>query len=380
MTRDAYADEVTRIRPPEDGIVSSGRGLGFVGELWMGAVTGGKQVQADRLNRGRTYARAGRVRNLRVTPGFVTAEVAASDWFPVSIRLRTFDDAEWGVVRELLGARLATIAALLEHHVPRDFLEALGARGVRLVPTPGELEGDCSCADFAHPCAHTAAVHAVLAEALDGDPFLLLTLRGRTPEHLLAELRRSWGDDAPIRVAEARGDEEIGATELEHQPIGVPLAFVLKAAEQVSMGLRALGPPPGQVDLLRPLSPLYEAGAAIALEVALRESAPKAPKRRPPPSDAVSLRPQAEPRETGPRSFPPRPVPEDTMSQVPAVPADLTERVVNALAELGSAKSKDLADKIGVDMLLVREELISLEALGIVYRTGQTRGTRWWLG
>ena len=63
-----------------------------------------------------------------------------------------------------------------------------------------------------------------------------------------------------------------------------------------------------------------------------------------------------------------------------SAPADLTERVVNVLAELGSAKSKQIADRIDQEPLVVGAELIELERLGIVYRTGQTRGTRWWLG
>ena len=35
---------------------------------------------------------------------------------------------------------------------------------------------------------------------------------------------------------------------------------------------------------------------------------------------------------------------------------------------------------LDVPVLVVRQELLDLEKLGIVYRTGQTRGTRWWLG
>ncbi|MGH8898718.1 MAG: SWIM zinc finger family protein, partial [Egibacteraceae bacterium] len=37
----------------------------------------------------------------------------------------------------------------------------------------------CSCPDYANPCKHVAAVHYVLAQTFDADPFLLPTLRGR---------------------------------------------------------------------------------------------------------------------------------------------------------------------------------------------------------
>lgn len=61
-------------------------------------------------------------------------------------------------------------------------------------------------------------------------------------------------------------------------------------------------------------------------------------------------------------------------------PEPLTEELVNRLSEVDCARSQDLADQIGASVLEVRQELIELERLGIVYRTGNTRGTRWWLG
>ena len=58
----------------------------------------------------------------------------------------------------------------------------------------------------------------------------------------------------------------------------------------------------------------------------------------------------------------------------------LTEKLVDLLAEMKSAKSSELAGRLDVDKRAVRNELIALEKLGIVYRTGATRGTRWHLG
>ena len=53
---------------------------------------------------------------------------------------------------------------------------------------------------------------------------------------------------------------------------------------------------------------------------------------------------------------------------------------MDLLAELESAKSKTLSERLDAPMLQIRQELLELEKLGIVYRTGQTRGTTWWLG
>ncbi|HYF94033.1 MAG TPA: SWIM zinc finger family protein [Symbiobacteriaceae bacterium] len=62
--------------------------------------------------------------------------------------------------------------------------------GVRLLPVSArELTTTCSCPDWANPCKHVAAVFYQLAAAFDADPFLLLQLRGRDREALLAEIR-----------------------------------------------------------------------------------------------------------------------------------------------------------------------------------------------
>ena len=59
----------------------------------------------------------------------------------------------------------------------------------------------------------------------------------------------------------------------------------------------------------------------------------------------------------------------------------LTEKLVNTMADSGAPwKAKALAKKVKVDPLLVRNELLALEALGVTYRTGKTRGTTWYLG
>jgi uncharacterized Zn finger protein len=371
-------DDAARGRPPDDGIMLSGRPSGFIGEQWANAVAGVRGVLPDRLARGRTLARGSRVRGLLVTPGIASGEVVVGETFAASVRVRTFDEPEWSIIRSTLLERLSSVAALLERRLPTELMKVLESRRIRLLPRPDEIEGDCTCSDYAHPCAHVAAIHAVLADALDGDPFLLLTLRGRAPEQILGSLRRAWGDDAPVRAFEGRAEEDLPAGGFETSPLPLPdLHFSLNRAETPAVGLRALGPPPGQMEVLRALTPLYEAGSAAALEIAVRDQSDAREVRR---IDAAPSSPPV----SGVRRASLPPAVEDSMAKIiersQAAAPDLTERVVNVLAELGSAKSKDIADKIDQEPLVVRAELIELERLGIVYRTGQTRGTRWWLG
>ena len=66
-----------------------------------------------------------------------------------------------------------------------------------------------------------------------------------------------------------------------------------------------------------------------------------------------------------------------------ATPVDtaLTERLVEAMAaETKPWKARDLAKQLEADHLDIRAELVELEELGVVFRTGRTRGTRWHLG
>jgi hypothetical protein len=57
----------------------------------------------------------------------------------------------------------------------------------------------------------------------------------------------------------------------------------------------------------------------------------------------------------------------------------LTERILASLGDSPGTKTSDLAERLGSDQLVIRNELMSLEKRGTVRRTGQTRGTRWFL-
>jgi len=57
-----------------------------------------------------------------------------------------------------------------------------------------------------------------------------------------------------------------------------------------------------------------------------------------------------------------------------------TEDLVNMLAEHDKVSTSELGAFLSLPARQVREELIELEKLGIVYRTGSRRGTRWHLG
>ena len=166
-------------------------------QRWISALE--RVVNSGRLNRGRTYARAGQVLSLDEVGGVVKARVQGTRPQPykVTIKLKPLSDRQWDRVIDALSGQALFAAQLLAGEMPQEIDAVFAAAGSSLFPsTEGELETECSCPDWANPCKHVAATHYILAEQLDEDPFLLFRLRGRTQEQVMAALRR-----APQRYA-----------------------------------------------------------------------------------------------------------------------------------------------------------------------------------
>lgn len=385
------------------GIRASGRPLGALAKRWLRVLDSTEERHKGRVRRGKMLARSGHVQSLDIAPGTVYADVDDNGvlYRPV-LRVRTYDEDEWRAVLDLLGQRLELLALLLEGDVDAAFLETLRRAGVELYPDPSEIDGDCDCGDYAVPCVHGAAVHHLLAEALEADPMLLLALRGRPREQLIAEFRRTWGDTSVSPSQEGNTEEPAPTGDWFSPPTPLSsMTFRFPTSSHVP-GMVELGPLPGDGDLLGALAPLYEAGADAARDLALAEL-PNAPKRR-------RVRPQ---RPVGATEVPAElpaeptlevvvqaPVPASTVvteAPGPSEPAEdsgfdddaefldeeeeLGEALVNVLAEADYGMStRALAEMVGERSTKVRKELLELETLGVISRTGSTRATRWWLG
>ena len=170
-----------------------------------------------RLTRGRSYARSGQVLNLEVAAGLVSASVQGSRVKPykVSIGLRALSERDWRRAEEALTEQALFLATLLAGEMPHDIEEVFETCKLSLFPAArGDLVSQCSCPDYANPCKHIAATYYILAEAFDEDPFLILAWRGRTKEHLLANLRL------------LRQDEETDASVAPSRSPAVAMALV----------------------------------------------------------------------------------------------------------------------------------------------------------
>ncbi len=222
-----------------------------------------------RRGRGVAFARAGRAHDLRVLPGRLTGRVQGKLATPhtVALTVPTLDDAAWEALITSVTGQARHSVRLLSGQTPDGLAEELDAVGVHLFPQGEEVAVESSEAD-AHPTPASAwAVIEAAAEALEHDPFMLLRLRGRGREQLLAELaerRRGSSGPAGVPVPDGMAGTAPRAPLPTFRPLEVP--------QESPLAVR--GDPPGWtggVSAADLLGPLTERAAAWAEQV--REAA-----------------------------------------------------------------------------------------------------------
>ncbi len=254
------------------------------GQAWVDALEQRARLDPNRLPRGRTYAHSGAVGELVLAPGEARAQVQGRRRRPydVRVRVRAFADDEWDRVLDAISAQLGRAAALLDGDLPPEVAADVAGAGLDLLPGGGEVGPRCTCPDDADPCKHSAAVCYLVADALDADPFVVLLLRGRTREQVLAGLRsrrrgqrpdRAGLPDAAAPTGAAEADEDGGldaraafATAPSAEPIPVPPMPPNRPGLPAAL---PVDPPPGRAALRDDLLALAADAAARAWQLAV---------------------------------------------------------------------------------------------------------------
>jgi uncharacterized Zn finger protein len=189
------------------------------GNAWIKAMRD-TSLDEQPLRQGRKYAHAGRVGTITVSPGRIAAPVYGLDGTPYRtvVHVEQLTDAEWGRFLDQVAAKAGHIAALLDKDMPHDLVAAAEDAGVRLLPGLGDLEPECGCPGWEHPCEHAAALCFQASWLLDEDPFVLLLMRGRGRPELVGELQ---GRNAP-RSPGTGQDQAARATSAGTEPDGRP--------------------------------------------------------------------------------------------------------------------------------------------------------------
>ncbi len=174
-----------RLRRKEGAVAES-----WVALAWFARVEG--LAEEKQRAEGLSYARGGQTTRLTAAPGEVRASVVGRQpgAYDVRIRVRQFPADLWSRVVSTMGSQALYAAKLLAGQLPQSVERVFADVGETLVPTGEDLDLSCTC-DVEDPCCkHIVCVAALLAEQLDGDPFLLFTLRGLDGESFLERLQR----------------------------------------------------------------------------------------------------------------------------------------------------------------------------------------------
>ncbi len=272
-----YDFEPTRPIETDQGIKARSKRGDFVKNWWATRWIRAMERVMDhgRLQRGRGYARKGQVLSLEEGQGRITAKVQGSQRTPykVTIELTALPEKDWERVLAALGERPYFVAQLLAGEMPPEIEEVFQAVKLDLFPDKRELKQTCNCPDPASVCKHLAAVHYILAERFDADPFLLFRLRGKTQEEILASLRPGDGEMETAVTPQYGRAPSLSASLHEFWQPGPELAHFsvhIAPPEEPYPLLARLGEPDFFLEARRWLAKAYDVVSATAVELAFQ--------------------------------------------------------------------------------------------------------------
>jgi uncharacterized Zn finger protein len=141
---------------------------------------------ANRLPRGRTYARNGSVVDLQIEPGRVTALVSGSAMYDVQVTVGAVPQARWSAICKDCSGAIDSLVELLQGRFSKGVMTRLCEEKTGMFPSPKDIRFTCSCPDWASMCKHVAAVLYGVGARLDRQPELLFTLRDVDQQELIA--------------------------------------------------------------------------------------------------------------------------------------------------------------------------------------------------
>ena len=267
-----------RGRDPRGGRGGRGaRGAPGPGGRWAGpwARTLERMRMGRRAQGGLHDARTGRVTGWEARGAEVLATVQGDgpEAFQVRFSLAPLSLAQWDSVIEAVARRPDFTARLLDGVMPYRIEDAFREARAPLFPAGGrDVRASCTCPEGGIGCRHVAALHYVLGDAVEQDPFLLFQLRGRDQEQVAHALRAATAPSAaPAGVApdaDALTADPVTFWKAGPRPNGLRA----DAAEPAPPGstLRRLGPPPVGDDAEAVEAVLRRAWATAAAAAARR--------------------------------------------------------------------------------------------------------------
>ena len=224
-----------------------------------------------RLGRGRAYAASGQIRELHITPGLVSATVQGADPKPYAtqIQLRTPDPATLEIFNRALLENPVWSARLAIREFPEELEAFFNTQKFPLFPTrENDLVMRCTCRDWAKPCKHVAALFYVMAEAVERDPRLMLTLRGLEQPDTPTSRHADTSPDTPTRRHADTSQKSVESFWSEKAPAFHDFGHIPKAAPAPLF--RTLGPFPfwrGVERFLETMDNVHSRATSLGVEI-----------------------------------------------------------------------------------------------------------------
>jgi uncharacterized Zn finger protein len=162
---------------------------------------------ANRLPRGRTYARNGSVVHLEISKGRINALVSGSELYEIQIEIAPLSQGDWRALKEQSAGKIGTLVELLQGKLSSAVMELVTDRDQGLFPKPKEIKMRCSCPDYAGMCKHLAATMYGIGHRLDVSPELLFVLRGVDHLELIEQAIPKSRGKAQTTAATVSADE-----------------------------------------------------------------------------------------------------------------------------------------------------------------------------
>jgi len=147
------------------------------GEHWLHSLE--NVDYENRLPRGLTYARGGRVKEIKTNGNQIIAKVSGTRPSPykVTIIVPPFFEEDVEHLMKKIIERPALISKLLNRELDPDILGIAEELGLKVFPEQWtDFKMQCSCPDWAVPCKHLASVIYMLSREIDNNPFLVFEI------------------------------------------------------------------------------------------------------------------------------------------------------------------------------------------------------------
>jgi uncharacterized Zn finger protein len=156
----------------------------FWGQAWNRNLMAYSDYES-RLPRGRSYFRAGKVLDLAISKGLITAIVAGTRIYSVRIAIAPLSREAWQRLKARCQGKIGGLMELLSGTLSDEVMREVTDLGHGLFPAPRDMKLNCTCPDFAGLCKHLAATLYATGSRLDSAPAVLFALRGTDPEELI---------------------------------------------------------------------------------------------------------------------------------------------------------------------------------------------------